>query len=75
MLHMITKKTFKDPCMGDCEVARWFIHVEIKAAPCVSNVPFPCVLPWKKSNPVLRKAKAKAKAKASIQRLGFILKA
>ena len=47
MLHMITKKTFKDPCMGDCEVARWFIHVEIEVAPWISNVPSPSVLPWK----------------------------
>ena len=33
-------KHSKDLCVGDCGVA-WFIHVEIKAAPWVSNVSLP----------------------------------
>ena len=55
--------------MQYCRV-EWFIHVETEAAPWVSNVPSPSVLPWKKSNCV----SGKAKRKASIQNYCFILK-
>ena len=63
-------KHSKDPPTADCGVARWFIQVEIKAAPWVSSVPSLSAPPWRKSNCVL----SKAKTIANIQNFCFVLK-
>ena len=52
----------KDPHMRHFGVAR-FIQVEI--CPWVSNVPFPWVPPWKKSNRVFSRANTKASFQSS----------
>ena len=60
-------KHSKDSPTGDCGVAR---IIQVQLCPLVSRVPSPSVLPWKKSNRVL----SKAKTKASVQSFCFILK-
>ena len=52
------EKYFTEPHTGGYGLARFF-WVDI--CPWVSNVPSPSVLPWKKSNYVLSKAKTKAR--------------
>ena len=62
-------KHSKDPYMRECDVTR-FMLVEIEAALSVLNVPSLSILPWKKSNCLLSKAKTKVKT----QSFCFILK-
>ena len=50
---LVWGKYSKDPCMGDCGVLIWFMHVG--AFPWVSNFPSPFILPWKNFNCVLNK--------------------
>ena len=55
-------KRSKDPCTGDCNVAR-FIRVEIEAAPWVSSVPSACPA-MEKVQPCLQQGQDKSQCPA-----------
>lgn len=65
------EKHFKDPHTGSNGVTSFIYEEKSKELPSwVPNVPFPSVLPWRKSNHVF----IQVKTKASVQNVYFILK-
>ena len=61
--HGITRKAFQGPMHG----RQWCgkVYSMVEAAPWVSNIPSPCVLPWEKANRVLGEAKQKPVSRLS----------